>query len=96
MIATSWPAPAATFELHRGQPTIYIKTAESGAQRAHAFCPTCGTPVYSAAITEPQTYSLRIGCLAQRASLPPRKQIWCQSALDWSMNLDGVSKLDRQ
>ncbi len=49
-------APAETFVLRGGQPKIYIKTAESGTKRAHAFCPNCGTPIYSSAITDPPTY----------------------------------------
>ena len=37
------------FRLLTGKPKIYVKTAESGARRAQAFCPECGTHVYSAA-----------------------------------------------
>ena len=90
------PAPAPTFVL-RGRPKIYIKTAESGTRRAHAFCPNCGTPVYSAAIKDPPTYSLRVGGIKQRADLyPPKRQIWCNSALPWAMDIRGVEKLSRQ
>ena len=35
--------------MRSGTPKIYIKTAESGNKRAHAFCPGCGTPIYAAA-----------------------------------------------
>lgn len=89
-------APRETFTLRSGQPKIYIKTADSGTRRAHAFCPDCGTPIYSSAVTDPPTYSLRIGCLEQRHELRPRRQQWCRSALPWSMNLDDVPKVDRQ
>jgi hypothetical protein len=89
-------APSATFTLLTGQPKIYIKTADSGARRAHAFCPDCGTPIHASAVDEPPTYSLRIGCLAQRAALRPRRQNWCQSGLDWAMNLEDVPKHLRQ
>jgi hypothetical protein len=89
-------APAETFVLRSGQPKIYIKTAESGTRRAHAFCPNCGTPVYSCAIADPPTYSLRVGCIKQRAELRPMRQIWCSSALPWSMDLRGVEQLSRQ
>jgi len=85
------------FVLLRGQPRIYIKTtAESGTRRAHAFCPDCGTPIYAAAVTNPQTYSLRIGTLRQRAELPPHRQLWCRSALPWSMDLHGIARFERQ
>ena len=89
-------APSASFKLLTGQPRIYIKTAESGERRVHTFCPHCGAPVYSSAVTDPPTYSLRVGCLRQRAALRPRKQIWCRSALPWAMNLSGVPQMDRQ
>jgi hypothetical protein len=90
-------APAESFVLLRGEPKIYIKTAESGAQRAHAFCPDCGTPIYASAISNPPTYSLRVGSIKQRKELkPPKRQIWCRSALAWSMDLTGVEKVDRQ
>ena len=92
----SVPAPSSTFELLAGHPKIYVKTAESGTKRAHAFCPDCGTPVYSAAISDPPAYSLRIGCLQQRADLPPRRQIWCRSAMPWSANLENVPESARQ
>ena len=89
-------AHAHTFVLRGGTPKTYIKTADSGNRRAHAFCPECGTPVYSAAISDPPFYSLRVGCLAERHQLRPSRQIWCQSALPWSMNLEAIAKLDRQ
>ncbi len=87
-----------TFVLKSGTPKIYIKTAESGARRAHAFCPECGTPIYSAAPEQnPQSYGLRLGGLDQRAALgPPRRQIWCRSALPWSMDISAVERSERQ
>ena len=89
-------APAESFEFLRGEPKIYVKTAESGAKRAHAFCGNCGTPIYAAATHAPASYSLRVGAIKQRAELRPMRQIWCRSALPWSMDLSGIEKLDRQ
>ena len=91
----SVPAPAESFTL-TGTPKTYIKVADSGNRRIHAFCPECGAPVYSSAVSDPPTYSLRVGCLDERAELPPRRQIWCQSAVAWSMHLDDVPKVARQ
>jgi hypothetical protein len=88
-------APAESFVLH-GEPRIYLKTADSGRQRAHAFCPDCGTPIYAAAPKDTPTYSLRIGTLRQRREFgTPKRQIWCDSAVPWAV-LGGVPKLDRQ
>jgi hypothetical protein len=52
------PSLPGTFRLKSGTPKIYIKTAESGNKRAHAFCPECGTPIYSA-VPEPNPVNLR-------------------------------------
>jgi hypothetical protein len=88
-------ASAAGFRMQSGQPSRYSKTAESGNKRAHWFCPNCGTPTYSCAVENPPSYTLRIRCLDERALLPPRRQIWCQSAVPWSENIAGVEKFDR-
>ncbi|MES1190148.1 MAG: GFA family protein [Steroidobacter sp.] len=90
------PASKEMFILHTGELASYIKTADSGNKRRHAFCPTCGTPVYSSAVTDPQSFSLRTGCLDERAQLPPKRQIWCDSAVPWSMDLHSVPKFARQ
>jgi hypothetical protein len=85
------PAPRAGFQLLRGQPTTYIKTADSGTKRAHSFCPNCGTPVYACAdTTDPPSYSLRVGCLKQRHQLAPQRRIWCKSALAWAQNVSAI------
>jgi hypothetical protein len=87
-----------TFRLKTGTPKTYIKTAESGTKRAHAFCPECGTPISSTAPEpNPSTYGLRVGGIDQRAQFaPPFQQIWCRSALPWSMDLRAVEKSERQ
>ena len=88
---------AATFVLRLGQPKIYIKTAESGNQRAHAFCPNCGTPIYAtAAVQDPSSYALRVGTLNQRKELRPTRQIWSRSALPWVADIRQVERIDRQ
>jgi len=92
----SVPAPAASFRLLRGEPKVYLKTADSGTRRAHAFCADCGSPIYAAAPQDTPTYSLRVGALRQRAELPPRRRIWCRSALPWSLDLAGLPERDRQ
>jgi hypothetical protein len=91
------PSLSGTFVLKRGTPKIYIKTAESGTRRAHAFCPECGTPIYSTSTgPEPRIYGLRVGGLDQRAEFgPPKRQIWCRSALSWSMNISDVERAER-
>ena len=85
------------FKLRGGTPKTYIKTAESGNKRAHAFCMECGTPIYSTSVdADPQVYGLRVGTAQQRAQLPPKKQGWCRSAMPWAMNIDALPKIATQ
>jgi hypothetical protein len=85
------------FRLLTGNPKSYVKVAESGNRRVHSFCPDCGTPVFARPFEDPPaTYSLRIGCLDERANLPPKMQIWCASALPWATTIADLPGRDRQ
>jgi hypothetical protein len=78
------PAISGTFKLLSGEPSIYVKTADSGNKRRQAFCPRCGTRIYSApADAASSFFGLRVGTLAQRDQLVPRKQYWMRSAQAW-------------
>ena len=90
------PARKDGFKLLTGTPKIYVKTADSGNKRAHAFCPECGTPIYATAASDPQVYGIRVGTARQRNELPPKAQAWCRSALPWSMNLESLPRSPRQ
>ena len=93
----SVPAPAGSYRLLTGSPKVYVKTADSGTKRRHSFCPDCGTPVAATADSDqPEFYSLRVGCLRERADLPPRRRIWCKSALPWSQDVSGVPGIEGQ
>jgi hypothetical protein len=86
--------PASHFVLH-GTVTLYVKTAESGNQRRHAFCGTCGTPIYACAANDPQSYSLRIGTITQREAFSPKRQIWRRSAVPWVATLGTVPATEK-
>ena len=92
----SVPAPSEAFRLLAGTPKKYVKTAASGNKRIQAFCAECGSPIYSSAIENPPMYSLRVGGLDERAELPPQKQIWCRSSLDWAMDIGALPRVERQ
>jgi hypothetical protein len=89
------PAPVASFSIH-GDLRQYIKTAESGNRRVQAFCPECGTPIYSSATESPDWVSIRLGCVRQRAELKPVAQIWFHSAMPWLSELSSVPSSSEQ
>ena len=94
----SIPVSGETFRMS-GKPATYVKTtADSGNPRVQAFCPTCGTPIYSTSPGEgPQArYMVRVGLLRQRDQLKPGRQIWFRSARPWIAALDAVPKVEKQ
>jgi hypothetical protein len=88
-------APASGFNLRGSTLRSYIKTAESGARRRHAFCGDCGTPIYACAEVDPESYSLRLGTITQRAAFKPMRQIWRRSALPWVDAIGGIATSDK-
>ena len=83
----SVPARIEGFHLASGSPRIYVKTADSGAKRAQAFCGECGSPIYASEAENPTVLNLRLGAITQRSEIPPRRQIWCSSALPWALDV---------
>lgn len=91
------PAAPEHFRLLTGNPKIYIKVADSGSRRGHAFCGDCGAPVYRLPTDNSPTHSLRIGGLDQRAELgPPRRQIWAKRRLPWVTTIGDVVEVAAQ
>ena len=91
------PATAETFRVISGAPKTYVKTAESGNQRALAFCGICGTHVWASdAGDDPGRISIRGGTVRQRDQLPPRRQVWCRSAQPWLAELGSLPGVDMQ
>ena len=88
-------AEKGTFRLLSGTPTVYIKTADSGRKRAHAFCPRCGTQMYATPPVErPEQFGLRVGSIRQRAQLRPSRQLWCRSAFAWVDEINSIARSD--
>ena len=63
-----------------------------------AFCPKCGSPIYSTTPGEGQqaSYMVRVGILAQRDQLTPKRQNWFRSARSWVTGMDGIHKNEKQ
>ena len=50
----------------------------------------CVDGSYGSEAVNPQYVVIRLGCVAERAQLPPRKQIWTRSAMPWIHDLENV------
>jgi hypothetical protein len=86
-----------TFVLRSGTPKLYVKTAESGAGREQAFCPECGSPIYSTSVGDgPKIHGIRVGTISQRDELIPTRQVWTRSEQHWVDDLGSVPKVAKQ
>ena len=90
------PTKGSHFKLLTGKPKTYVKTADSGNQRAQVFCPECGTHIYASSVDDQQVIGIRAGTIRQRAQFKPQSQIWCDSAMPWVMDPNSLSKVPRQ
>ena len=64
--------------------------------RVQAFCPICGTPIYSTSPGDnPDSYMLRTGTLRQRDQLTPKQQNWFRSARPWVTELGSIPRNEK-
>ena len=91
------PVADKDFRMTGGAPTIYVKTAESGSKRVQAFCPKCGSPIYSTAPENPEdSYNIRVGTIRQRDLLVPRDQVWTRSAQRWIDSIAAIPSFEKE
>ncbi|UFZ06065.1 GFA family protein [Bradyrhizobium ontarionense] len=76
--------------LTAGSPRRYTKLGDNGRPRHQHFCSDCGTPLFSSGEGDGGDWGIRWGSIRQRDRLPPRRQIWCGSAVGW---LDQITRL---
>lgn len=87
------PVTDGSFKFLSGLPKIYVKIAASGSKRTLAFCPECGTSIYSKPADDKSNYfGLRVGSLRQRDTLVPRAQYFHRSAQSWIDNIGDMPK----
>jgi hypothetical protein len=69
-----------------GDITTMLKTADSGNIIERAFCPTCGSQMYSKTV-EPKGAPIRIraGTLDNPELMAPQAIIWADSAPSWAV-----------
>jgi hypothetical protein len=67
-----------------GQTSDYACLAQSGSHMHRRFCPSCGTPLFSAAEERPQVVIVRAGALDDPEIGRPSLTIWTSEAPSWA------------
>jgi hypothetical protein len=63
----------------------YLSTADSGNTMRRRFCPRCGTPLFSEALSRPHLIVVRAGALDDPELGRPASFIWTASAPSWGL-----------
>jgi hypothetical protein len=66
-----------------GETGEFISTADSGNVMRRRFCPKCGTPLFSEALSRPNLIVVRAGALDDPEVGRPASIIWTASAPSW-------------
>jgi hypothetical protein len=67
-----------------GETAVFTLIADSGSVMHRTFCPSCGTPLFSAAESRPNFIIVRAGSLDDRELGRPGAIIWTKSAPKWA------------
>ena len=84
-----------SFAIH-GATTDYSSIADSGNVLHRRFCPTCGTPLFSAAETRPHLIFARAGTLDDPEQAQPSVTIWTSAAPSWACIADDLPRVELQ
>ncbi len=66
-----------------GTTAEFVSASNSGNQIRRRFCPSCGTPLFSEVVSEPEYLVVRLGALDDRSLGAPQSTIWTESAPAW-------------
>src|SRR5277367_6344833 len=87
-------APTGALEVTRGEARLYRTRGDSGGEASRAFCPECGTPLWSVPAHQPFT-PVKLGALDDSADLAPGMHIYVASAPRWQAIPEGLPAFPR-
>lgn len=74
----------------------YSSIADSGNVMHRAFCPNCGTPMFSRAEARPHLIFIRAGTLDDPEMAQPAMAIWTAQAPSWGSIASGLPRIEGQ
>jgi hypothetical protein len=88
----AFPRPAAHLS---GRATLWEKAAESGNIVCRAFCPTCGSPVFSTNNGMPELLFIRAASLDDPGRYMPQMVVWAKSGCAWDHTDPTLPKFEK-
>jgi hypothetical protein len=78
-----------------GQATLWDKAADSGNIVTRAFCPTCGSPLFSTNNAMPEFLFVRAASLDDPSLYKPKMVVWAKSAQGWDYTDPALPKFQK-
>jgi len=89
-------APAAGFAVTKGEPKVYYSKGDSGADVGRAFCPDCGTPLYSMAADGSMPFMpVKVGALDDPSVHSPQIHLYVSEAQPWHQMAPGLPQFPK-
>jgi hypothetical protein len=85
-----------TFRIGKGQPKLYMVTAESGNSAQRAFCGDCGSPLFASSASRPELIGIRAGSLDDPSWFQATMDLWTASAQPWDVMNPGTIKVPKE
>ena len=82
-------APPGALEVTKGEAKVYVCQGDSGGDVGRAFCPECGSPLWSVPPGAP-FMPVKLGALDDNADLTPMLHLYTASAQPWHLMHEGV------
>lgn len=82
-------APKDAFVVTKGKAKLYVTKSDNGTDATRAFCPDCGTPLWSELANAP-LIPVKVGALDDGTGLAPKMHIYVSSAPSWHHVTEGA------
>lgn len=83
------------FEVTKGEARIYVSKGDSGADVGRAFCPDCGTPLWSVTDAATPFNPVKLGALDDSSGYRPGLHLYTDSAQPWHLMHEGVPRFPK-
>ena len=88
-------APSAGFKITKGTPKVFVSKGDSGGDVGRAFCPECGTPIYSSPGENAPFIPVKVGALDDPSGHPPQIHLYVEAAQPWHLMGEGLPQFPR-
>ena len=78
-----------------GKATRWSVAADSGNEKQHAFCPSCGTPVYVEFVATPDVIAFHAGSLDEARRFKPQLVTYSVRELAWDALDPSLQRFER-